>query len=158
MSDKQRQPFQTKGARPEWLVIFEDLLAHVDYGDIITHAQLDAALGRPFVDDRGPLYKARRHLGRVRKRWVEPVEGIGYQVIEAREHMGAAQRRKKRARRQLLAMVEIGNVTDLARLTPEELTSFDAQSKVNATLYLVAMQHERRLSRIEDVLRGEGKL
>lgn len=151
-------PFRPKGDKPEWQMIYDSLLMRVDFGDIITHEQLDAVLGRVFIEDRGPLYKARRYLGKHRKRWVEPVEGVGYRVIEAREHMSAAQRRKRRARRQLSMMVEIAEVTDLARLTPEELAQFDTQAKVNARLYMIAVQHERRLNRIEEILRREGKL
>lgn len=151
-------PFQTKGEKPEWQMIYDALLSRAEFGDLITHDQLDAVLGRTFVDDRGPLYKARRYLGKHRKRWVEPVEGLGYRVIEAREHISAAQRRKRRARRQLSLMVEIAEITDLTRLTPEELAQFDTQAKINARLYLVAVQHERRLNRIEDILRKDGKL
>jgi hypothetical protein len=83
---------------------------------------------------------------------------VGYRVIEAREHMDSAQRHKKRAKRQLGLMVKVAEVTDLSRLRPEELAQFDTQAKVNAMLYMVAVHHERRLNRIEEILRGEGKL
>lgn len=153
-----RQPFQPKGAQPEWQMIYDDLLADADFGSVITYSQLDHVLGRPFLDDRGPIYTARRHLGRTRKRWFEAVDGVGYRIIEAREHLGAAHRRKRRARRQLATMVEIAEVTDLEHLQPDELVEFDRQTKINAALFLFAAQHERRLNRIEDILRQEGKL
>lgn len=158
MTVAERAPFQPKGDLPEWRLIYDRLLEHADFGDVITYTQLDEVLGREFEENRSPLYKAREHLGEMRRRWIEPVPRVGYRVIEAREHLLAAQQRKRRARRQLRAMVKIAEVTDLARLTPAELASFDSQAKVNAALYMVAVHHERRLNRIEGILRDEGKL
>ena len=151
-------PFQPKGALPEWRLIYDRLLESADFGDVISYQQLDEALGQTFAANRSPLYRARAHLGEMRQRWVEPVAKVGYRVIEAREHLVAAQQRKKKAQRQLRQMVRIAEVTDLSRLSPEDLAAFDTQAKVNAMLYTVAVHHERRLSRIEAILRDEGKL
>jgi hypothetical protein len=98
------------------------------------------------------------HLGEMRRRWLESVPRVGYRVIEAREHLIVAQKKKRRARNQLRGMVRVAEHTDLSRLTPAELASFDSQAKVNAALYMVAMHHERRLNRIESILRDEGKI
>lgn len=151
-------PFKAKGDRPEWRIIFEELLDGADFNTIITYEQLDDVLGRPFVDNRSPLYRARQHLGEMQSRWIEAQPGVGYRVIEANEHMDAAHQRKRRAKRQLGLMVKIAEVTDLSRLKPEELAKFDSQAKINAALYMVAVHHERRLNRIEEILRSEGKL
>lgn len=139
-------------------MIYDRLLEHADFGDVITYAELDEILGREFEDNRSPLYKAREHLGEMRQRWIEPVPRVGYRVIEAREHLIVAQNKKRRARRQLRGMVRVAEFTDLSRLSPSDLASFDSQAKVNAALYMVAVHHEKRLSRIEGILRGEGKL
>jgi hypothetical protein len=147
-----------KGPLPEWRLIYDGLLESADFGDVITYAQLDEALGRTFEVNRGPLYRAREHLGEMRHRWIEPVPRVGYRVIEPREHMAVAQNKKRRARRQFRGMVRVAEFTDLSRLTPGELVSFDSQARVNAALYMVAVHHERRISRIEAILRGEGKL
>jgi hypothetical protein len=144
--------FQSKGHIPEWKMVYDDLLADADYGMVITYDDLDAALGRRFVDNRSPLYRARTHLGEERSRWLETVPTVGYRVIEANEHMGVANRHKRKATRQLGMMVTVAEVTDLSRLTPSELSSFDAQQKINAMLYLFALHHERRLQHIESVL------
>jgi hypothetical protein len=154
----ERAPFQPKGDLPEWRLIYDKLLEHADFGDVITYQDLDEVLGREFEDNRGPLYRARQYLSDMRKRWIEPVPRIGYRVIEAREHILFAQQRKRRARRQLGQMMTVTESTDLARLTPSELASFDSQAKVNTMLYMVAVHHERRLNRIESILRDEGKL
>lgn len=158
MSVAERAPFQPKGDLPEWRLIYDRLLEHADFGDVITYAELREVLGRPFEDNRSPLYRAREHMGDMRRRWIEPVPGIGYRVIEAAEHMHAAQARKKRARRQLRAMVKIGEVTDLSRLTPDQLMQFDTQAKLNAAIYMALVHHERRLTRLEEILRADGKL
>lgn len=151
-------PFQPKGDAPEWRLIFDRLLDGAAFGEVITYAQLDDVLGRPFLENRSPIYKARLHLGEMRSRWIESVPGEGYRVIEAREHIDAAQKHKRKAKRQLGLMVKVAEVTDLSQLTPEELAKFDTQAKVNAMLYMVAVHHERRLNRIESILRSEGKL
>lgn len=154
----ERAPFKPKAELPEWRLIYDKLLVGADFGDVITIAQLDDALGRPFIDNRTPLYRARQELGDMRRRWFEPVPGVGYRIIEASEHMHAAQARKQRARRQLRQMVKIGEVTDLSRLTPDQLAAFDSQAKVNAAVYMALVHHERRLSRLEEILRVDGKL
>ena len=151
-------PFRRKGDRPEWRMIYDALLDGADFSTVITYDQLDDVLGRPFVDNRAPLYRARQHFGEMRSRWIESQPGVGYRVIEANEHIDAAQQRKRRARRQLGMMVRIAEVTDLSRLKPEELAKFDTQAKLNAALFMVAVHHERRIARIEQLLRDEGKL
>jgi hypothetical protein len=150
--------FRPKGDRPEWRVIYDELLVAADFGTIVDYAALDRVLGRPFVANRSPIYRARQHLGEMRLRWLEAEPGVGYRVIEAREHLDAAQRRKRRAKRQLGLMVKIAEVTDLARLDPQELSRFDAQARINSALYMVAVHHEQRLQRIERILRDDGKL
>ena len=150
--------FQAKGDEPEWRLIYSRLLDTAEFGDVITYDDLDSALGRPFRDNRAPLYRARTEMGDTRRRWLEPVPGVGYRIIEASEHLQAAAKRKRRAQRQLRQMVHIGEVTDLTRLTPEQLATFDSQTRFNRLAYMALMSHERRLRRIEDVLRADGKL
>lgn len=150
--------FEPKADRPEWRIIYDELLQAADFNTVISYDELDRVLGRPFVANRSPIYRARQHLGEMRLRWLEAAPGVGYRVIEAREHLDAAQRRKRRAKRQLGLMVKIAEVTDLARLEPHELERFDAQARINAALYMVAVHHEQRLQRIEQILRDDGKL
>ena len=150
--------FQPKGDTPEWAMVYDKLLDTAQFGDIITYEQLDEALGRRFLDSRSPIYRARHELGAVRSRWLDAVPSVGYRVIEAREHMRVAQRHKTRAKRQLGMMVHVAQVTDITRLTPEELATFDNQQKLNAMLYQVAVHHEKRISRVETALRQAGLL
>jgi hypothetical protein len=149
-------PFQPKGVAPEWRLIYDNLLVAADFGDIISFENLEKVLGRPFKRNRSPIYRARREMAEMRSRWIESVPRVGYQVIEARDHINAAQARKRRARTQLRQMVTIQNVTDLTQLTPAELDVFDRQARINTALAQIAFQHEARLERIERVLRDAG--
>lgn len=149
--------FQPKGALPEWQMIYEGLLNGADFGAIITYGQLDEVLGRPFIENRTPIYRARSELGEQRHRWLAPVPSVGYRVIEASEHIIVAQQHKRKARRQMTLMVRVGEVTDITRLTPDQLAQFDTQTKVNWLLYSALVHHERRISRIEELLRESGK-
>ncbi len=150
------QPFEAKGDQPEWQLIYELLLSGAEYGDVITYAELDEALGRPFVRNRSPLYRARRELGEQRHRWLEPVPGKGYRVIEAREHLRISQVHKRKAKRQFTLMQTVTSATDLTQLTPEELSAFDAQTRINAALVAITFSHEQRLNRIDQILRNNG--
>lgn len=149
-------PFKAKGPKPEWQIVYEELLEKADFGDIVSFSSLDRVLGRDFKVSRGPVYKATRYLGEQRKRWLAPVKGVGYRVIEANEHMLQANMHKKRAKKQLGVMIKVGNATEITRLTNEELARFDSQRKVNAVLFMVAIHHEDRIKRIEQVLEREG--
>ena len=149
------RPFQPKADLPEWRLIYDRLLAQADFGDIITYAELDEVLGREFIDNRTPLYKARARMAEDRNRWVESEPGVGYRVIEANEHIRVAGGRRKRAQQQMKQMMRITNGTDLARLTPSELEMYDVKSRLFATQFVVLM-HEKRLRRIEGVLQANG--
>ena len=151
-------PFQPKAEEPEWKMIYGLLLERAEFGDLITYGQLDEALGRPFIANRSPLYRARRELGDARHRWLDAVPGQGYRVIEAREHLAVAQKHKRRARRQMQMMVHVGTVTDLTALSPDELERWDQQQKINSVLAAVVTQHEQRLRGIEDILRKNGMM
>lgn len=151
-------PFTPKGERPEWRIVYEDLLADADFGRIVTYDELTEVLGRDFAINRAPIYRARLELGDLRKRWLEAVPNKGYRVIEANEHLRIATAHKRKARRQMGLMVKLAEVTDLTRLTADEIAQFDTQTKVNWLLYSALVHHEKRIARIEEVLRGEGRL
>jgi hypothetical protein len=151
-------PFAPKADLPEWRLVYDLLLDGAEFGDLITYAELDQALGRPFLKQRGPIYRARRELGEQRHRWLEAVPRRGYRVIGAEEHLRVANGHKRKARRQLATMVTVTSATDLTRLTPEQLASFDAQTRINGALVAIAFSHEQRLGRIEETLRKNGML
>lgn len=149
---------EAKADKAEWRILYDALLTDVEPGDIIKYEQFSEALGRDFLADRNPVYRATLELGRTRKRWLKVVPRVGYRVIEAREHIGESAERKARATRQLSKAIQIGNATDVERLTRDELTMWDTQQRYNAFVFQVIGQHENRLSRIEEALRTAGIL
>ena len=151
-----QEAFRPKGEVPEWRLIYDQLLEGAEYGDVITYPQLDDVLDREFVTNRSPLYRARRELGSMRRRWLVAVPRAGYRVIEAREHLHVSEDHKRRAKRQMRMMQVVTNVCDLNRLKPEELQKFDIQTRLNAALVAIVFSHEQRLGRIEEVLRRNG--
>ncbi len=149
--------FAPKGERPEWRMIYEDLLDNADIGTVITYGQLEELLGREFALNRGPLYRARQTLGEMHHRWLEAVPNTGYRIIEPVEHLRVSAGHRRKSRRQVGMAIRVLESTDLSALTTEALTKFDEQSKLTFALWAV-FAHESRLRRIEDVLRKEGLL
>jgi hypothetical protein len=149
--------FAPKGEKPEWLMIYEALLANAEPGTIVTYAELEALLNREFATNRGPLYRARQELGELRKHWLESVPNVGYRVIEPTEHVRISATHRRKSRRQVGMAIRVLESTDLSKLTGDALTEYDAQSKLTFALWAV-FAHESRLRRIEDVLRKEGLL
>jgi len=148
----ERVPFAAKGEKAEWELVYDRLLAVAEFGDVVTYRQLDEVLGRPFRRQRGPIYRANKHLGAMRHRCLDAVANVGYRVIAANEHIKLAERYKEKGRHQFSAMIRVGQATDLQALTAPELARWDQQTRINATLAAVAMAHEQRLARIEAAL------
>ena len=138
-------------------MIYETLLERADSGDIITYAQIEELLDRKFEVNRGPLYRARRELGELRKHWLEAVPNVGYRVIEPAEHVRISAGHRRKSRRQVGMAIRVLQSTDLAQLSGDALSKWDEQSKMTFALWAV-FAHESRLRRIEDVLRKEGLL
>ena len=148
--------FQSRGPVPEWRALYDQIYSTANYGEIVTFAQMEQVLGRPFLPNRHPVYRVRKELGDRRQMWIEAVKNVGYRVIRPNEHLRVANDHKRRGKYQLGLMQTVGEVTNLSRLTPEELSAFDSQAKINSALYLVACHHESRLLRIEEILAKEG--
>jgi hypothetical protein len=149
--------FAPKGDKPEWQLVYDALLGDADFGTTITFEQLDEVLGREFVTNRAPLYRARDELGDRRKRWLVPVPGVGYRVTEADEHVRVAHDHKRKSRRQLGMAVRVLTAADLTRLSADGLAEWDAEQKMTFALWAI-VAHENRIKRIEEVLRKEGLL
>ena len=149
--------FAPKGERPEWRMIYEDLLSNVGPGTVITYTQLEEILGRELAANRAPLYRARRELGELRSHWLEAVPNVGYRVIDPQEHVRVAAGHRRKSRRQVGMAIRVLRSTDLSSLQADALQEWDSQSKLTFALWAV-FAHESRLRRIEDVLRKEGLL
>lgn len=149
--------FTPKGDKPEWRMIYDDLLASADFGTIITYQEIASVLGRDLQSNRTPLYRARSELGELRKRWLEPVPNVGYRVIEPSGHVRVSAAHKRKSRRQLGMAIRVLESTDVSRLTMDGLSEWDTQQKLTFALWAV-VAHESRLRKIEAVLKKEGLL
>jgi hypothetical protein len=144
--------------KPEWRQVYDGLLAAADFGRLVTYEELSAVLGRRFMNNRGPIYRARQELGHLRLRWLEAVPQQGYRVIDASEHVRVAGDHKVRGQNQFSKMLEVSRATDLHRLTPDELALYDRQNRINVALFGIVTSHEQRIQRIEEILRADGKM
>lgn len=93
-------PFEPKGDVPEWRLIYDEL-RKLNVGDEITYRELSAALERPFVKNRNPLYRAADELLHADRRALETVRGRGYRIAAAESHGILARRQIKFSRRRL---------------------------------------------------------
>ena len=150
-------PFRAKGEIAEWRLIYERLLETAEFGQVITYVELDEVLGRRFIDNRSPLYRAREDLGSIRKRWLEPVPGVGYRVTEPGDHVRVSVSHRRKSQRQVSIAVKVLGNTELSRLTPAQLDQWDSEQKIAFAVWGV-VSHENRLNRIEELLRMEGML
>jgi len=149
--------FAPKGERPEWRMVYEDLLDAAQPGAVITYAELEDCLGRDLAKNRAPLYRARQELGELRSHWLEAVPNVGYRVIDPAEHVRVATGHRRKSRRQVGMAIKVLKATDLSQLQADALQEWDSQTKMTFALWAV-FAHESRLRRIEDVLRKEGLL
>lgn len=147
--------FQPKGEIAEWRMVYERLLEGADFGQVITYAELDEALGRTFVTNRSPIYRAREELGDLRKRWLESVPGVGYRVTNPTDHVRVSVSHRRKSRRQVSISVKVLGATDLGRLAPSDLAKWDTEQRLAFALFGV-VNHEARLRRIEELLRTHG--
>jgi hypothetical protein len=153
--------FSPRRDRPEWRIVYDELLSGADYGQVITYLQLAEVLERDIHERerlRAPIARARRELGNLRSMWLIAVPNVGYRVIQANEHVSVADDHKHRGQRQFTRMLDVSRATNLSRLNPEELAVWDNQNRINAFLVTVVRSHESRIRRIEQVLHADGKL
>jgi hypothetical protein len=149
--------FQPKGDKPEWRMVYDELLEAAAPDTIISYEDIQRVLGRDIRENRAPIYAARRYLGEMKRRWLEPVPTVGYRVTQPEDHLRLSHDHKRRSRRQLNMAITLLDTTDLAKLPIELLAKWDAAKKADMALWAV-FAHESRIRRIEDVLRREGLL
>lgn len=118
--------FQPKADRSQWQIVFERL-SKMGVGDTITHGQLDALLpdaGEGSV--KSAFYRAVTECEMELHRTFASVRGIGYRMVEAREHERLAKDHHRRARRQLKRSQRKVTSADRSQLTREERARLDA--------------------------------
>lgn len=142
MTAPTRTPFQPKGDRPEWQIVY-DHLRTLNIGDTITYATLDRLLDRDFTPDRSPIYRARYQLEANDRRTLANVVGVGYRIAHPSDHLDLAQMHHRKMRRQLKFRRGRLSSTQREALTNDERRRLD--------------DLELNQSRLEDVVRQQGR-
>ena len=104
--------FEPKGERAEWQYIY-DAIREMDVDEVITYDEIGALLGRPFADNRAPMYRALKELLNVHSRHMVTVRGTGYRMAKASEHADTGMAYHRRSRLQNERAVDV--VTNVRR-------------------------------------------
>lgn len=177
----QLKPFEIKGDMPQWQMVY-DVLDRKQIDDIVTYNELTEALGRDFLADRGPFYKAQRHLLEQKLRALAPIPTIGYQVVQATDHERLARKEHRSGRRKIRKAKNLVQHADRTGMAPEVRQKFDAlegtlsrQEDAIRRIDIKTQRHEAaikaveqkvesgedrlaRLERLEEALRSKGLL
>lgn len=119
------EPFIAKGSEPEWQMIFK-ILVHMEPGQVLDYQMLDKILGRPFLDSRTPIYRARQELLQTHGRLLRNVSGVGYRVAPAEENEDAARGHIRAGHRQIIKAKDVTEKTPMGDLTPAQRKSLGA--------------------------------
>ncbi|MDX3314641.1 hypothetical protein P1S61_37440 [Streptomyces sp. ME08-AFT2] len=152
--------FEALGQEARWRAIYA-LLRPLGVGEIITYERMAEVLE---LDDdadrvtiRAALYRAAREYEQIDKHAVEAVKNVGYRVVEASEHLKLAQRRQKRAGRQLKRGHDHVVHVDFNGMEPEVRKGFE----VTAHAFSMLMDYNRRFDvrqkRLEKVVQETGQ-
>lgn len=168
--------FKPKGDRAEWEPVYDELRA-ADVGEVVTYERLTDVLGRDFLADRGPIYRATTALEESNKRTVVNVPKVGYRIATAEEHEPLARGHHKRSRRQLRSAIRKIASADRTQLDPAARQRFDALElnmgrqadmlrrlservdrveKVTARYEVSTGEMSDRLEKLEEMLRKHG--
>jgi len=154
--------FTPKEDKAVWRRGYDDMLGQgIDYGAFFSHEQLADFFGlevADFLHQRGPLYRLIQELETEHGRTLVPVTGRGYRIAQAAENIDVSKSRRKRGRRLATRALNLLDATDEEVLQPDERTQL--RQCRNSIVLILGVQsiHERRLSRIESVLRNAGLL
>lgn len=118
--------FDVKGAEAQWKTIF-GYISSMEIGDEVKYDQLYALLpDAPEGSVKGAIYRAIRQAEEDLSRTLACIRGVGFRMVEAREHEALARGQHLRAKRRLRAARSKLHSADRSRLTPDERRRFDA--------------------------------
>jgi hypothetical protein len=100
---------------------------------------------------------ANKILLKLHQRGVTAVPGVGYRVLQAREHVVAASGFQSKANRALGRAVAFYEGTDLSQLTAIERRLHEGQRMLVTALVASHRHLDRRIQKIEDLLRSKGR-
>lgn len=117
-------PFTPKGEEAMWKPIYR-LFRDAEVGTVLTYEDIQAFTGWDVRENRAPLYQAQRKMEQQLRRTIDNVSGVGYKVLSAPEHEGAAKKHHKRHRRQLTKAKRKLTSARREELDSEQVARFD---------------------------------
>lgn len=141
--------FEPKGIEAEWRLLYLKL-REAEIDTVFTYTQLSDLLGRPFLNDRGPIYRARQELEANDKRSLVNVPRTGYRIARPEEHESLARKHHKSSRAQLGKAISRATSADREGLDHEARRRIDLiQSHLTEQAgYLKRL--ERKTDRLEN--------
>lgn len=140
--------FQPKGDVAEWQLVY-DYIVNLKIGQVVTYDELTNVLGRDFLPARGPFHKANKHLLATKKRGLLNVKNVGYRVVKAVEHEGAARSQHRFANRRLRRARDWIENTDRNELPAEVRARFDGLEAHLARQIDFTRRLDGRLAKVE---------
>lgn len=152
--------FEALGQEARWRAIYA-LLKPLGVGDVLTYEHMGEVLELDPKDDRNSiriaLYRAAREYEQVDKHAVESVPNVGYRVVESAEHLKLAQRRQRRAGRQLKRGHDHVVHVDFNGMDPEVRKGFEVTAHAFSSLIDFNRRLDIRQKRLEKVLTETGQ-
>lgn len=152
-------PFTPKGSRALRVIVAE-MAAKADYGDVLTFADLAAAID--VEDDEQGRSQVRQTVSAARPlllsdhgRLLVAVRGKGYRVALPGEAAGVAQDHRRRADRSIGRALAVIDKADVSAATDEERKRFQAVGVVIRNLHSRMTSAEQRLNDLEDAIFGQ---
>ena len=160
------EPSRSDG-RSDRRVIYE-LCCDAEPGELFSYEILIESLadGLPETPDRGRVYRAvasaNKTLLRERKRYLGVIEGQGYRMLSAAEHMPAALAKKDRAQGFIRRGIELLRDARIEELTEAQRTLHEGQLMILSGIYHAvqdsAKRHDRAESLIADLVKGNQRI
>lgn len=137
-------PFEPLGSKARWRTIY-DLLQAAEIGAVVKYVDIAAALDLDADTDRHTIQMAARRAAKehltVDNRAIEPVQNVGYRIVEPEEHLRLAQQHQNKSRKALaMGHKQVVHV-DLNGMEPEVRKAFDVTARAFSTL----LDYNRRL-------------
>jgi len=149
-------PFEPIGELPRWRAVF-DLVAEVEYGATVPFSDLEPL----FDGNRKLVYQAviqaNRHLREQLSKMLESVPGTGYRVLKPSEHVIAAEKRRRQARRRVDLAIDIASSTNRDVLTKPELERLDTVERAMGILIGHLRMQAKTLAKHDRIIQAHGE-
>ena len=140
---------------PQWKQLMMEIADKVSRGQqIFTYQELSDMAGCNIRNHRHQFYRFRQEYRETQSLWFECVRGVGYRIIEAREHTTASKSRVNSANRRMKDAHAILTHTRLDRLNEAQLLNHvQTLSLINTLVNMVEIQNRK----IDQILVENGK-